>query len=313
MRKAKVIPAAVRVRRLAATAISAYPAAVSLPIGGTSLRELVEHLVGRHWVEELVLEGPPDPALIDVTLELARQAGRGLVVHAEVNQLDLPPALEGERWSRIAGGWRLSVARADSMTLLAKRVVDIAVSAFLLALLSPLMLAVAFAVFVSSPGPIFYSWRVLGSFGRPVASYKFRTMCDGADRMKDQLVDRNEMTGPVFKIADDPRVTRVGRVLRRYSMDELPQLWSVLKGDLSLVGPRPPSREEYANFDLWQMRKLTVKPGITCIWQVSGRNRVCDFCDWVRMDLEYIDRWSLRLDALLLGRTVVAVVKGTGR
>jgi lipopolysaccharide/colanic/teichoic acid biosynthesis glycosyltransferase len=252
MRKAKVIPAAVRVRRLAATAIAAYPAAVSLPIDGTSLRGVVEHLVGRHWVEELVLEGPPDPALIDVTLELARQAGRGLAVHAAVNQLDLPPALEGERWSRIAGGWRLSVARAGSMTLLVKRVVDVAVSAVLLALLSPLMLAVALAVLASSPGPVFYRSRVLGSFGRPVAGYKFRTMCDGADR--------------------NPRVTRVGRVLRRYSIDELPQLWSVLKGDLSLVGPRPPSREEYANLDLWQMRQLTVKPGITRSWQVIAPN-----------------------------------------
>jgi hypothetical protein len=243
MRKAKVIPAAVRVRRLAATAITAYPAAVSLPIDGTSLRRLVEHLIGRHWVEELVLEGPPDLALIDVTLELARQAGRGLAVHAAVNQLNLPPALEGERWSRIAGGWRLSVVSAGSMTLLVKRGIDIAVSAVLLALLSPLMLAIALAVLATSPGPIFYSWRVLGSFGRPIAGYKFRTMCDGADR--------------------NPRVTRVGRVLRRYSIDELPQLWSVLKGDLSMVGPRPPSREEYANFDLWQMRQLTVKPGIT--------------------------------------------------
>jgi lipopolysaccharide/colanic/teichoic acid biosynthesis glycosyltransferase len=248
MRKARVIPAAVRVRRLAATAIAAYPAAVSLPIDGTSLRGVVEHLVGRHWVEELVLEGPPDPALIDVTLELARQAGRGLAVHAKVNQLDLPPALEGERWSRIAGGWRLSVARSGSMTLLVKRAVDVAVSAVLLALLLPLMLAAGLAVLASSPGPAFYRWRVLGSFGRPIAGYKFRTICDGADR--------------------NPRVTRVGRVLRRYRIDELPLLWSVLKGDLSMVGPRPPSREEYANLDLWQMRKLTVKPGITRSWQV---------------------------------------------
>jgi lipopolysaccharide/colanic/teichoic acid biosynthesis glycosyltransferase len=248
MRKARVVPAAVRVRRLAATVIAAYPAAVSLPIDGTSLRGLVEHLVGRHWVEELVLEGPPDVALIDVTLELARQAGRGLAVRAKVNQLDLPPTLEGERWSRIAGGWRLSVARAGSMTLLVKRVVDVAVSAVLLALLSPLMLAVALAVWATSPGPVFYRWRVLGSFGRPVAGYKFRTMSDLANR--------------------NPRVTRVGRVLRRYRIDELPQLWSVLKGDLSMVGPRPPSREEYANLDLWQMRKLTVKPGITRSWQV---------------------------------------------
>jgi lipopolysaccharide/colanic/teichoic acid biosynthesis glycosyltransferase len=277
------------------------------------LRQLVQRLVGRQWVEEVVLDGPPDSALIDCTLELARQAGRGLRVRAEVDQRDLPPAREGERWSRTADGWRLSVAEGRRMALLAKRLIDVAVSALLLLLLSPLMLAVALAVRASSRGPVLYPWHVLGRFGRPVASYKFRTMRDGADRMKDELMHQNEMSGPAFKMACDPRVTPVGRVLRRYSIDELPQLWSVLKGDLSLVGPRPPSRDEYARFELWQMRKLAVKPGITCIWQVSGRNRVSDFGDWARMDLDYIDRWSLRLDWLLLARTVVAVLRGTGR
>lgn len=312
IRTARPIPTDARARRLAATALSTYPAALSEPIGATPLSQLVQKLVGGHWVEDLVLQGPPDPALIDCTLELSRQTGRGLVVRADVDERDLPPAREGERWSRTTDGWRLSAATGSPTTLLIKRVLDAVVSAVLLVLLSPLMLAAALAVRVSSPGPIFYSWRVLGRFGRPVASYKFRTMCDGADLMKAQLLHQNEMSGPVFKMAHDPRVTLVGRVLRRYSIDELPQLWSVLKGELSLVGPRPPSQEEYANYDLWQMRKLAVKPGITCIWQVNGRNRVSDFREWVRMDLDYIDRWSLRLDAFLLARTVVAVVKGTG-
>ncbi len=311
-RAAKPIPAGARLRRLAGTAITTYPAAVSVPIGASSLRQLVQQVVGRHWVEELALEGPPDPALIDCTLELARQVGRSFRVGADLDQGELPPAREGERWSRTADGWRLSAVEGSRLSLAAKRAVDVVVSALLLLMLSPLMLAVALAVRVSSPGPVFYSWRVLGRFGRPVASYKFRTMWEGADRMKDQLLHHNEMSGPVFKMARDPRVTPVGRVLRRYSIDELPQLWSVLKGDLSLVGPRPPARDEYAKFDLWQMRKLAVKPGITCIWQVNGRNRVSDFCAWVRMDLEYIDRWSLALDARLLARTAVAVIKGTG-
>ena len=116
----------------------------------------------------------------------------------------------------------------------------------------------------------------------------------------------------MFKLADDPRLTNLGRWLRKHSIDELPQLWSVLKGEFSLVGPRPPLRDEYPRFELWQMRKLSITPGLTCLWQVTGRNTINDFAEWARLDLHYIDTWSLRLDAIILLRTIVAVIKGTG-
>jgi len=203
-----------------------------------------------------------------------------------------------------------SVAFAAQMV--AKRLIDIVIAMTLLALLSPLLLAVALLVKVTSKGPIFYRWRVVGKNGRHFAGYKFRTMVDNADRLKSGLMADNQMRGPVFKMRDDPRVTRCGRTLRRFSLDELPQLWSVLKGDMSLVGPRPPLQEEYAHFSEWQKEKLAAQPGITCLWQVSGRNRIRDFDEWVRLDLEYIRTWSLWLDVKILFRTAIAVVTGRG-
>ena len=159
---------------------------------------------------------------------------------------------------------------------------------------------------------MFYPWRVIGLNGRPFTGYKFTTMVADADEKKRSLMERNEMQGPVFKIKSDPRITPFGAFLRKYSLNELPQLWSVLKGDMSLVGPRPAFRHELERYELWHKRKLTVKPGITCLWQVSGRNRISNFDEWVRLDLEYIDRWSLWLDMRILGRTVWAVFSGSG-
>ena len=149
--------------------------------------------------------------------------------------------------------------------------------------------------------------------GIPFLSYKFRSMCKDADQRKAELLPKNEMSGPVFKVTDDPRVTPLGRFLRKYSLDELPQLWSVVKGDMSLVGPRPPLVTEYEQFTDFQKLKLAVKPGITCLWQVNGRNDVKDFDEWVRLDLEYIRNWSLRLDIKILLKTFGAVFAGTGK
>jgi len=172
---------------------------------------------------------------------------------------------------------------------------------------------IALVIKVTAPHlPIIYRWRVVGYKGTPFTGYKFTTMVLDADDRRTELLPRNEMQGPVFKIKNDPRVTSVGRFLRKYSLNELPQLWSVVKGDMSLVGPRPAFPHELERYELWHKRKLCVRPGITCLWQVRGRNRVSDFDEWVRMDLEYIDNWSLLLDLRILVRTVWAVVAGTG-
>jgi lipopolysaccharide/colanic/teichoic acid biosynthesis glycosyltransferase len=191
---------------------------------------------------------------------------------------------------------------------LCKRVIDIVVSAVLLILLSPVLIAVGLAIKVSSPGPILYHWPVVGIGGTPLRAYKFRTMIIGADEMKRGLLDRNESTGPVFKMKNDPRVTPVGRILRRFSLDELPQLWSVLKGDMSLVGPRPVLDYEWEEFSEWHRRKLSVKPGMVCLWHLRGQPR--DFDQWVRLDLEYIDNWSLWLDVKVLAGTAAYVAMG---
>jgi lipopolysaccharide/colanic/teichoic acid biosynthesis glycosyltransferase len=137
-------------------------------------------------------------------------------------------------------------------------------------------------------------------------------MVADADEQKQRLLALNEMNGPVFKLKLDPRITPLGRILRKFSLNELPQLWSVVKGDMSLVGPRPAFRDELERYELWHKRKLCVKPGLTCLWQVSGRNQIANFDDWVRLDLEYIDRWSLGLDMRILARTVWTVVSGSG-
>jgi lipopolysaccharide/colanic/teichoic acid biosynthesis glycosyltransferase len=190
---------------------------------------------------------------------------------------------------------------------------DVFGSTFLLVVLSPLLLVIAILVKLSSPGPIFYRWHVAGEGGRPLTSYKFRSMYANADQVKAQLAHLNEMRGPVFKITGDPRITPPGRWIRRYSLDELPQLWSVLKGDMSLVGPRPPLLTEYARFNNYQKQKLLVKPGMTCLWQISGRNDVNDFDDWVKLDLDYICSWTLKLDLWILFKTLAVVVAGSGK
>src|SRR5262245_4355071 len=177
-----------------------------------------------------------------------------------------------------------------------KRLVDIIVSTFLLTLLSPVFLLLSAFIKVTSRGPIFYKWHVVGVDATPFIGYKFRSMVVNADQLKSQLMSSNEMSGPVFKMKNDPRITSVGRWMRRYSLDELPQLYNVLKGDMALVGPRPPLVDEYREFNEYQKQKLAVKPGLTCLWQISGRNDVSNFDEWVRLDLEYIRRWSLWLD-----------------
>lgn len=199
----------------------------------------------------------------------------------------------------------LTVGRRQGVV---KRLFDIFVSALLLIVLSPLLLVIALAIRMSSGSPVLYEWNVVGQGGRAFKSCKFRTMVINADQLKEQLLSTNEMQGPVFKMRQDPRVTPIGRFLRKFSLDELPQLWSVLKGDMSLVGPRPPLALEYERFTPRQRRKLAVKPGMTCLWQVGGKP--ADFDEWLRLDLEYIERQSFWLDLTILFKTAWVVFTG---
>jgi len=180
-----------------------------------------------------------------------------------------------------------------------------------LVLLSPFMLAISLLIKLTSRGPILFTQERCGLNGRKFIMFKFRTMVDNADQMKDILLEKNEMDGPAFKITNDPRLTKVGNVLRKFSLDEFPQLFNVLKGDMALVGPRPPLPREVSQYDPWQRRKLSMKPGLTCLWQINGRNNI-NFEKWMKMDLEYIDNWSLWLDTKILFKTIPAVIWGTG-
>jgi exopolysaccharide biosynthesis polyprenyl glycosylphosphotransferase len=196
--------------------------------------------------------------------------------------------------------------------LIIKAVIDYFVAGFSLIILSPLLILIAITIKLTSKGPILFTQIRSGLNGRQFTLYKFRTMVSNAEELKEQLKVINEMDGPVFKITNDPRVTPVGHFLRRTSLDELPQLFNIIKGEMSLVGPRPPLPSEVQEYQLWQRRKLSMKPGLTCIWQVSGRNNV-SFKEWMTMDLEYIDKWSLFLDFKLLVLTVKEVTHGGGK
>ena len=199
----------------------------------------------------------------------------------------------------------------ESGYLFIKRLMDFSLSLLALIFLSPLFLLLAILIKWESKGPVFFIQQRCGLNGRVFSLIKFRSMVQKAETMQEQLRDLNEMSGPVFKITKDPRVTRVGSWLRKTSLDELPQLINVFKGDISLVGPRPPIPGEVALYERWQRRRLSVKPGMTCIWQISGRNNI-NFDEWMKLDLNYIDHWSLLLDLKILIRTIPAVLSGRG-
>jgi exopolysaccharide biosynthesis polyprenyl glycosylphosphotransferase len=195
--------------------------------------------------------------------------------------------------------------------LLVKRAVDVAGSALLLAVSAPALALAALAIKLDSKGPVLFRQIRCGMNGRPFRIVKLRTMQVDAESRKAELMELNEMDGPVFKIRNDPRITRVGRLLRRWSIDEVPQFWNVLVGDMSLVGPRPPVPIEVAEYATFDRRRLSMRPGITCLWQVNGRNAI-GFSDWVKLDLEYIDTWSLTSDLKILLKTLPAMLRGTG-
>lgn len=198
-------------------------------------------------------------------------------------------------------GWRAAV----------KRAVDVAVASVGLALLIPMMALVALAIKVDSRGPVLFHQTRIGRGGRKFSLYKFRSMCLDAEKIRCTLQEKNEATGPIFKIRNDPRITRMGKILRRSSVDELPQLVNVLKGEMSLVGPRPPLPSEVEHYGDYAIKRLAVTPGLTCLWQISGRSDI-PFDQWIELDLHYIERQSLWLDFSILLRTIPAVLTGKG-
>jgi exopolysaccharide biosynthesis polyprenyl glycosylphosphotransferase len=239
--------------------------------------------------------------------------------------------LEGVEAWLVADFIRTSIARAEfdmfgsqpmlvfrstpdlSWELASKRAIDFIGALFGLILLSPLLFVVAAAIKVTSPGPVIFSQMRCGRHGKPFRMFKFRSMYTDAEQRREGLEVFNQMRGPVFKLDSDPRITRLGSCLRKFSVDELPQLFNVFTGQMSLVGPRPLPTYEVDNFsDPAQRRRLSVKPGITCLWQISGRNEVQDFQTWVKLDLEYIDNWSIWLDLWILFRTIPAVLRCHG-
>jgi exopolysaccharide biosynthesis polyprenyl glycosylphosphotransferase len=223
------------------------------------------------------------------------------IAHASLDELSGHPLLV------------FRTAPETSWQSLAKMLLDFFGALALLLVAAIPMLAVALLIKLTSPGPVFFRQQRSGLNGAPFMLYKFRTMVTNAEQFKHELEAMNEMRGPVFKVTNDPRITGIGKWLRRYSFDELPQLFNVLRGEMSLVGPRPLPVDEVKRFnDLAHRRRLSVKPGITCLWQISGRNQIADFKEWVRLDLEYIDNWSLWLDLKILLRTIPAVFAATG-
>ncbi len=236
---------------------------------------------------------------LGVRVRLALRPFPHVLTRVEVEDLDGVPLLT------------FATTPASPAGLFAKRVIDVVVAALGLVATAVVWPLIAVGIRVSSRGPVLFRQVRCGLQGRRFELLKFRTMVEGADRLQPEMAHLNVMDGPVFKAPDDPRVTGVGRWLRRWSLDELPQLVNVLKGDMSLVGPRPPLPEEVERYEPWQRRRLAMKPGLTCLWQVSGRSEL-DFTTWMEMDLAYIDHWSLWLDFKILLRTVPAVLGGRG-
>jgi exopolysaccharide biosynthesis polyprenyl glycosylphosphotransferase len=227
---------------------------------------------------------------------------------------NLPTVLSSRLAPQTIGGvmtLSVNVLQLTRAQAAAKRACDVVVSALGLLVLLPLFAVVAAVIKATSPGPVVFRQERIGLRGRPFTLLKFRTMCAGADLMLEDLRDRNEADGPLFKLRQDPRVTRVGAVLRRYSIDELPQLWNVLRGEMSLVGPRPPLAGEVARYEEWQHDRLEVRPGITGLWQVSGRSEL-SFEDYVRLDLFYVENWSIAYDLFILSKTVPLLVSTRG-
>jgi exopolysaccharide biosynthesis polyprenyl glycosylphosphotransferase len=282
-----------------------------------TLQDDFRDIIMNHEVDELVFAIPLDEVKDGADyIALAEEMGVNIRVLPDwqIHKMTYNPGTASIYYDKFLGlpTLALSSIPQKETELLIKGIMDFTGASILMAVASPVMLVTAAAIKVSSPGPILFRQTRSGLNGRKFTVYKFRSMVADAEQKKEELKYLNEEDGPAFKIKDDPRMTTVGRFIRMTSIDELPQLINILRGEMSLVGPRPPIPEEVALYKPWQRRRLSLKPGLTCIWQVKARNNT-DFNTWMKLDLEYIDNWSIFLDVKLLLRTIPAVLSGTGR
>jgi exopolysaccharide biosynthesis polyprenyl glycosylphosphotransferase len=271
----------------------------------------VETVLRKHPVDEVYIAGNvrKHGDEMQEAIRVCEKFGVPFALPAYAFRLERAQAIDG---SAVSDGYlHYQTVRPQPFQLSMKRLFDIVTSGIALWLLLPLLLVVIALIKLTSRGPVFFRQKRVGLHGREFAMLKFRSMVVNAEALKESLAKVNEQTGPVFKMRNDPRVTSIGRFIRKYSIDELPQLVNVLRGDMSIVGPRPPVAKEVAQYDAWQRRRLSVRPGLTCIWQVSGRNQI-SFEDWMYLDMQYIDHWSLLRDFNLIFRTVPIVITGRG-
>ena len=267
-------------------------------------------LFRKHVIDEVVVALPRSMlSSLAPVVEACSLVGVSLTIPVDLFEDFMPPP----RVTRFGSSAALSYAPVhhNRFKLAIKRAIDIVGSATVLIVTAPILLVSMAAIRLTSPGPAIFRQRRCGLHGREFWMYKLRTMVDGADQQKESRSHLNESDGPVFKIHNDPRVTLVGHYLRSWSIDELPQVWNVLKGDMSLVGPRPPVPSEVVQYRTFERRRLSMRPGITCFWQVQGRNEI-GFADWVKLDVEYIETWSLSTDFWIMTKTVPAVISRSG-
>ncbi len=255
-------------------------------------------------------EGPKHAQAIQHAISVCENLGVPFALPAYTFRLQRARPVLGKA---VADGYlHYALLEAKTRQRAVKRICDVMIATVALWLLAPLFLAVAVLIKATSRGPVFFSQLRCGLHGKPFEMLKFRSMVEDAEQRRRTLEALNERNGPVFKMRKDPRVTRVGAILRKYSIDELPQLINVLRGDMSVVGPRPPLPGEVAKYQSWQLRRLSVRPGLTCIWQISAARHQMSFEEWMYLDLQYVDHWSLVRDAEIILRTIPVVVTGSG-
>ncbi|MFC1611688.1 sugar transferase, partial [Myxococcota bacterium] len=259
-------------------------------------------VLAQHAVSEVYVAGQPVSQGLEMQEAVAACEEVGVPFAVPLHSLEFQRAALLSSPSMGDGYLHYLTTQSAPVSYAIKRLIDISASGLALMLLSPLLVGVAIAIKLTSSGPILFRQVRVGLYGSRFNLLKFRSMVSNAEALKRQLTSNNEQTGPVFKIQKDPRITAVGRFIRKYSIDELPQLVNILRGEMTIVGPRPALPDEVAQYKAWQRRRLSVRPGLTCFWQVSGRNEI-GFEDWMRLDLQYVDNWSVGLDAQLILRT----------